>query len=182
MSANDAILALEDLTVRLPAGADRPLALSDVTLSIAANEILCVVGESGSGKSVMANAIMRLLPPEVRIESGHMMFEGRDLCAAEAADMRHVRGAGIAMIFQEPMTALNPLRTIGDQIGEMFSIHTALSKAEIRDKMLALLADVRIPEPERRGESLSARAFGRPASARDDRDGARARSEASDRR
>jgi peptide/nickel transport system ATP-binding protein len=147
MSANDAILALEDLTVRLPAGADRPLALSDVTLSIAANEILCVVGESGSGKSVMANAIMRLLPPEVRIKSGHMMFEGRDLCAAEAADMRHVRGAGIAMIFQEPMTALNPLRTIGDQIGEMFSVHTALSKAEIRDKMLALLADVRIPEP-----------------------------------
>ena len=77
MRGNGAILALEDLTVRLPAGADRPLALSDVTLSVAANEILCVVGESGSGKSVMANAIMRLLPPEVRIQSGHMMFEGR---------------------------------------------------------------------------------------------------------
>jgi peptide/nickel transport system ATP-binding protein len=95
----------------------------------------------------MANAIMRLLPAEVRIEAGRMVFEGRDLCAASPAEMRKVRGAGIAMIFQEPMTALNPLRTIGDQIGEMFSIHTSLSKAEIRAKTLALLTDVRIPDP-----------------------------------
>ena len=103
----------------------------DVSLEIASNEILCVVGESGSGKSMMANAIMRLLPNEVTIDGGRMLFEGRDLCAATVAEMREVRGAGIAMIFQEPMTALNPLRTIGDQIAEMFSIHTDLSKAEI---------------------------------------------------
>ena len=120
----------------------------DVSLSIAANEILCVVGESGSGKSIMANAIMRLLPNEVTIDAGRVMFEGRDLCAAIGAEMREVRGAGIAMIFQEPMTALNPLRTIGDQIGEMFSIHTDLSKAEINAKVLALLEDVRIPDPK----------------------------------
>ena len=75
------------------------------------------------------------------------MFEGRDLAAATTAEMRSVRGAGIAMIFQEPMTALNPLRTIGDQIGEMFSIHTDLSRAAIRARMLALLEDVRIPDP-----------------------------------
>src|SRR3981081_2619236 len=137
-----AILILERLGVRLPAGADRPHALSDVSLAIAANEILCVVGESGSGKSIMANAIMRLLPSEVAIDGGRVMFEGRDLASATTADMRGVRGAGIAMIFQEPMTALNPLRTIGDQIGEMFSIHTDLSKAEISAKVLALLADV----------------------------------------
>jgi len=149
MSApSDAILTLEGLGVRLPSGADRPYALSDVSLAIAANEILCVVGESGSGKSIMANAIMRLLPSGVSISAGRVMFEGRDLATATTTEMRSVRGAGIAMIFQEPMTALNPLRTIGDQIGEMFSIHTDLSNAAIRAKVHALLEDVRIPDPK----------------------------------
>jgi peptide/nickel transport system ATP-binding protein len=147
MSEAATILSLEGLSVRLPAGADRSHALSDVSLSVAANEILCVVGESGSGKSVMANAIMRLLPPEVRISGGRMVFEGRDLAQAPAAAMRAVRGERISMIFQEPMTALNPLRTIGDQIAEMFSVHTDLSKADIRVRVLSLLADVRIAEP-----------------------------------
>jgi peptide/nickel transport system ATP-binding protein len=148
MSEPDAaILTLDRLSVRLPAGADRPHALSGVSLSIAANEIVCVVGESGSGKSIMANAIMRLLPSEVTIDGGRVMFEGRDLAAAGTAEMRRVRGAGIAMIFQEPMTALNPLRTIGNQIGEMFSIHTGLSAADISARVLALLEDVRIPDP-----------------------------------
>jgi peptide/nickel transport system ATP-binding protein len=148
MSDTEAILSLEHLGVSLPKGADRPHALSDVSLAIASNEILCVVGESGSGKSMMANAIMRLLPNDVAIDGGRVMFEGRDLAAADVADMRKVRGARIAMIFQEPMTALNPLRTIGDQITEMFSIHTDLSKADISAKVLALLADVRIPDPK----------------------------------
>src|SRR5437763_709197 len=147
MSEQDAILSLDRLSVRLPRGADRTHALQHVSLEITSNEILCVVGESGSGKSMMANAVMRLLPNEVAIDDGRIMFEGRDLCAASVAEMREVRGAGIAMIFQEPMTALNPLRTIGDQIAEMFSIHTELSKAEIGAKVLALLADVRIPDP-----------------------------------
>jgi peptide/nickel transport system ATP-binding protein len=145
---SETILTLDRLSVRLPKGADRPHALTDVSLTIAANEILCVVGESGSGKSMMANAIMRLLPNEVTIDGGRVMFEGRDLCKATPAEMREVRGAGIAMIFQEPMTALNPLRTIGDQVGEMFAIHTNLAKTEIRAKVQALLADVRIPDPE----------------------------------
>ena len=135
MSATETILSLDRLSVRLPRGADRTHALRDVSLEIASNEILCVVGESGSGKSMMANAVMRLLPNEVTIDGGRMMFEGRDLCAASVAEMREVRGAGIAMIFQEPMTALNPLRTIGDQIAEMFSIHTELSKAEMRQRL-----------------------------------------------
>jgi peptide/nickel transport system ATP-binding protein len=142
------ILTLDRLSVRLPAGADRRHALSDVSLGVAANEILCVVGESGSGKSIMANAIMRLLPNEVAIDGGRVMFEGSDLAAATTAEMRNVRGAGIAMIFQEPMTALNPLHTIGDQIAEMFSIHTDLSKSTIQGKVLALLEDVRIPNPK----------------------------------
>ncbi|WP_375412128.1 ABC transporter ATP-binding protein [uncultured Bradyrhizobium sp.] len=154
MSEPGAILTLDRLSVRLPAGADRSHALSDVSLSIAADEILCLVGESGSGKSVLANAVMRLLPGEVAIDGGRVMFEGRDLAATTVAEMRNVRGAGIAMIFQEPMTALNPLRTIGDQIGEMFSIHTDLSGAAIRARVLALLADVRIPDPK-----VAARAY-----------------------
>jgi peptide/nickel transport system ATP-binding protein len=142
------ILSIEGLSVRLPAGADRTHALTDVSLSVAADEILCIVGESGSGKSMMANAVMRLLPNEVGFDGGCMMFEGRDLCAANEAAMRKLRGAEIAMIFQEPMTALNPLRTIGDQIAEVFSVHTALSRGEIAGKVLALLADVRIPDPK----------------------------------
>jgi len=141
------ILSLEGLSVRLPPGADRPHALQDVTLSLNANEIVCVVGESGSGKSMMANAVMRLLPQGVDIDAGQVLFEGRDLARATETEMRQVRGAGIAMIFQEPMTALNPLRTVGDQIGEMFRIHTELSKSEIATRILGLLEEVRIPDP-----------------------------------
>jgi peptide/nickel transport system ATP-binding protein len=148
MSAVDnPILTIDGLSVKLPKGADRSHALNGVSMAIAANEIVCVVGESGSGKSVMANAIMRLLPGEVAIDGGRVLFEAKDLASASNAEMRKVRGAGIAMIFQEPMTALNPLRTIGDQIGEMFEIHTELSKTEIKARVLALLQDVRIPDP-----------------------------------
>jgi peptide/nickel transport system ATP-binding protein len=148
------VLVLDQLSVRLPAGADRPHAMKDVSLAIAANEILCVVGESGSGKSMTANAIMRLLPGGVTIDGGKVLFGGQDLTQLSEADMRAVRGSGIAMIFQEPMTALNPLRTIGDQIGEMFDIHTGLTKQEIAAKVLDLLAEVRIPDPK-----LAARAY-----------------------
>ena len=142
-----ALLTLDRLNVALPEGADRAHALSDVSLEIAANEILCVVGESGSGKSMTANAIMGLLPGGVTLAGGRILFEGRDLAAMSEPEMRALRGAGIAMIFQEPMTALNPLRTIGDQIGEMFVIHTALPRKEIGRRVLALLEEVRIPQP-----------------------------------
>ncbi|BBK31000.1 peptide/nickel transport system ATP-binding protein [Stella humosa] len=143
------VLVLDGLGVRLPPGADRSHALRDVSLSIAPGEILCVVGESGSGKSMTANAVMRLLPVGVAIDAGRVHFDGRDLATVSEAEMRGVRGAGIAMIFQEPMTALNPLRTIGDQIGEMFAIHTNLAKGAIRARVQALLEEVRIPDPVR---------------------------------
>jgi peptide/nickel transport system ATP-binding protein len=142
------ILSLESVNVRLPPGADRAHALKDVTLSLSPNEIVCVVGESGSGKSMMANAVMRLLPGGVEIDGGRILFEGHDLARISEAEMRQVRGVGIAMIFQEPMTALNPLRTIGDQIGEMFTIHTELSRAEIAARVQSLLEEVRIPDPK----------------------------------
>jgi peptide/nickel transport system ATP-binding protein len=142
-----AILSLESVTVRLPPDADRAHALKDVSLSLSPNEIVCVVGESGSGKSMMANAVMRLLPGGVEIDGGRIRFEGHDLARISEADVRQVRGAGIAMIFQEPMTALNPLRTIGEQIGEMFTIHTELSRVDIAARVQGLLEEVRIPDP-----------------------------------
>jgi peptide/nickel transport system ATP-binding protein len=141
-----AILTLDALSVRLPPGADRPHALEDVSFQVAANAIVCVVGEPGSGKSMTANAVMRLLPTGVALDRGRVLFEGRDLARLSEADMRAVRGAGIAMIFQEPMTALNPLHTIGDQIGEMFAVHTGMGKAAIRARVLDLLDEVRIPD------------------------------------
>jgi peptide/nickel transport system ATP-binding protein len=144
---NAPLLALKDLAVRLPAGADRPYAMEHVSFDLAAGEIVCVVGESGSGKSMTANAIMRLLPPHVTIAAGQVLFDGRDLACASEADMRAVRSAGISMIFQEPMTALNPLRSVGDQIGEVFAVHTDMSAAAIRARVLELIAEVRIPDP-----------------------------------
>ncbi|HZH47110.1 MAG TPA: ABC transporter ATP-binding protein [Roseococcus sp.] len=147
-------LSLQGLTVALPRNADRPHALRDVSLDLHGNEILCVVGESGSGKSMTASAIMRLLPPGVAIEAGSVLFEGRDLATADERTMRAIRGKGIAMVFQEPMTAMNPLRTIGDQIGEMFRIHDSLPAREIQARVLSLLEEVRIPDP-----SLAARAY-----------------------
>ena len=141
------VLAIDGLTVALPPGADRPYALQDVTLALIAGEILCVVGESGSGKSMTASAVMRLLPPGVRVTAGTVRLEGADLLTLAEPAMRRVRGARIAMIFQEPMTALNPLRRIGDQIAETFRTHTGLSRAEARRRSLALLEEVRLPDP-----------------------------------
>ena len=141
------ILSLEGVGVRLPKGADRSHAMREVSLTVNAGEILCVVGESGSGKSMTANAIMRLLPPGVAIDAGRILFEGQDLAGLDEAAMRKLRGAGVAMIFQEPMTALNPLMRIGDQIGETLSIHTDMDANARREKVLSLLAEVHIPDP-----------------------------------
>ena len=143
-----AILSLDKVSVSLPPGADRAYALSDVSLDVNRGEIVCVVGESGSGKSMTANAVMRLLPHGVAIQGGHIVFDGQDLAAVTEGQMRRIRGARLAMIFQEPMTALNPLRTIGDQIGETFRIHTDMGNADIGRKVLELLTEVKIPDPE----------------------------------
>jgi peptide/nickel transport system ATP-binding protein len=141
------ILLIDDLTVRLPPTAARRYGLQHVSIGLSPNEIVCMVGESGSGKSMTANAVMRLLPPGVHVESGRVLFSGDDLCTLTDAELRRVRGARIGMIFQEPMTALNPLRTIGDQVGETFRAHTAMSSALIAESVEQLLADVRIADP-----------------------------------
>ena len=147
---SDTVLAIENLTVALPAWSDRKNAVSDVSLDIKRNEILCVVGESGSGKSVMSKAILRLLPvPHVRVTGGRVLFEGKDLLAFNDAEMRAVRGGRISMIFQEPMVALNALMRVGRQIDEVLEVHTSLKPAERRARVLELLRDVHLPEPER---------------------------------
>ncbi|EHK64464.1 ABC transporter ATP-binding protein [Achromobacter arsenitoxydans] len=141
------LLRIENLTVDLPPGADRPHALKDVSLAVHAGEIVCVVGESGSGKSLTAGTILGLLPQGVRASGGRVLWEGQDLLTLAPEALRRLRGQRIGMIFQEPMTALNPLRTIGDQIAEVFRTHTRLSRAEIRRRTLDLLESVRIPDP-----------------------------------
>ena len=145
----DTVLDIEGLTVDLPAGADRAHAVEDVSLSLRPNEILCVVGESGSGKSVMARTVMGLLPPRLHPSAGVVRFEGENLLEVSPAHMREVRGGRISMIFQEPMTALNPLMTIGDQIDEVVDAHTDLARPKRFERIVEILSDVRLPEPER---------------------------------
>jgi peptide/nickel transport system ATP-binding protein len=145
------VLRIEGLSVRLPAGADRALAVEDVDLQIGAGRTLCLVGESGSGKSMVANAVMGLLPrPQLEPVAGRIVFDGEDLLAKDEAALRSVRGARIGMVFQEPMTSLNPLMRIGEQIGEVLDAHRRdLGRTERRECIVAALRDVGLPEPER---------------------------------
>ncbi|MBV9522790.1 MAG: ABC transporter ATP-binding protein, partial [Alphaproteobacteria bacterium] len=143
------ILEIAGLTVDLPPGADRPHAVEDVSLALAQNEILCVVGESGSGKSVMARSILGLLPKRrLPVSAGRILFAGEDLLTATPARMRALRGGSIAMIFQEPMTALNPVMTIGRQIDEVVAAHLTLPRAARRKRATELFRAVRLPDPE----------------------------------
>jgi len=142
-------LEISNLSIALPAGGDRPQAVRDVSFEIRKQEILCLVGESGSGKSVIAQAIMGLLPRTLRISGGEILLEGENLTKAGEARIRKLRGARMAMIFQEPMTALNPVMTCGAQLDEVLVFHTRLAAAERRAKILQLLGEVALPEPER---------------------------------
>jgi peptide/nickel transport system ATP-binding protein len=144
------VLGVQGLTVRLPYGADRLNAVENVSFAVAPGEIVCVVGESGSGKSVTAHAVMGLLPPgQLTATGGRVLLEGEDLLLKSPAEMRRIRGDRIAMIFQEPMTALNPVMRVGDQIAEVLDIHTGLSERERRARVLNVMQSVHLPEPER---------------------------------
>ena len=144
-----AVISLRDVSVSLPEGSDRKYAIRNVSFDLKAGEILCVVGESGSGKSVTAQAIMGLLPGNLRCESGSIQFAGRDLLRVDDTERRAITGRQIAMIFQEPTAALNPVFRVGDLVAETFRIHTKLSGTQIRQKVLDLFREVRLPEPER---------------------------------
>jgi peptide/nickel transport system ATP-binding protein len=126
-------------------------AVDDVSLTIETRETLGLVGESACGKSVTAASIMRLVPiPPGRIAGGEILFEGTDILKLPSSEMRHVRGNKISMIFQEPMTSLNPVFTVGDQVAETISLHEKLSKHEVRDRVIEAFRLVRIPAPESR--------------------------------
>jgi peptide/nickel transport system ATP-binding protein len=144
------VLSIEHLTVTLPEGQEKATVLDDVSLSVRVGETVCIVGESGSGKSMTARAVMGLLPPGAASpDKARVVFGNQNLLTASVAEMRQIRGARIGMIFQEPMTALNPLRRIGWQISEVFALHTQLKRSAIRQKVLDLISNVGIAEPER---------------------------------
>jgi ABC-type dipeptide/oligopeptide/nickel transport system ATPase component len=146
----DPLLEVEHLTVAFETASAPVVAVDDVSFSIARGETLGLVGESGSGKSVTAFAILRLLQPPGRVTGGRVVFQGRDLLALSEREMREVRGAGISLIFQEPMTALNPVMTIGAQIAEALTVHGKASRRDARARAVELLDSVRIPDAVRR--------------------------------
>jgi len=143
------ILDVSDLTVALPSDGDRDHAIENINLSVAAGEIVCVVGESGSGKSVTASAVMGLLPSSLRPISGQTLLEGEDTLNCSKRRLRDLRGTRMAMIFQEPMTALNPVTKVGEQISEMLEIHTQLGAKERRIRVLEIMRLVHLPDPEK---------------------------------
>ena len=124
-------------------------AVNDVTYSLDAGKTLGIVGESGSGKSVSAMSIIKLLDGNGWIDSGEITFDGKDILACTNKEMYHIRGNEISVIFQEPMTSLNPVFTVERQIAETLKIHQHLNKEEARKKVVELLSDVKIPNPER---------------------------------
>ncbi|MEJ8472884.1 ABC transporter ATP-binding protein [Roseibium algae] len=148
-SKTEPVLRIENLQISLPEGADRPFAVDGVSYELNAGEILCIVGESGSGKSMSANAMMGLLPDMVRPTAGQIIYGGKDLLTLSEPELLDLRGRKIAMIFQEPMSALNPLMRIEDQIVEVFEAHGLLTIKERKLRALNLLIEVGIPDPEK---------------------------------
>jgi peptide/nickel transport system ATP-binding protein len=149
--ADSPLLTVSSLrTVFRTAGGD-VAAVDGVDISVGRGRTLGIVGESGCGKSVLSLSVMRLVPPPGRIAAGQIMFDGRNLLELPPAQMRDIRGNRIAMIFQEPMTSLNPVFTVGDQITEAMRAHDrTASNAALRSRAIASLQRVRIPAPERR--------------------------------
>ena len=146
MLPNEPLLEVRNLTIAFSG----KVVVDRVSFALAAGETLGLVGESGSGKSATSLALLRLLPRTAAV-SGELLFEGRSLLALGESQMRALRGSGIAMIFQEPMTALNPVMRIGQQIGEALTAHhPGLPRGEVRRRVIAAMHEVALPEPERR--------------------------------
>ena len=146
---SEVILSIQGLSVALPSGGDRAHAVQGVSLEILAGQTLCVVGESGSGKSVMATSVMGLLDKALRPDAGQVLLKGESLLGASPARLRQLRGQAMGMVFQEPMTALNPVMTCGEQVDELLATHTDWSAARRRAEILQVFERVRLPEPER---------------------------------
>ncbi|EJJ24619.1 ABC transporter ATP-binding protein [Rhizobium sp. CF142] len=145
------LLSVRDLSVAFHQGGETSLAVDRISFDIGKGEVVALVGESGSGKSVSANSVLRLLPyPAASHPSGEILFKGKDLLKAGDREMRAVRGNDITMIFQEPMTSLNPLHTIEGQIAEILALHQGMTGQAARTRVLELLNQVGIREPEKR--------------------------------
>jgi peptide/nickel transport system ATP-binding protein len=149
MQADTPILSVQDLTIGLPSGGDRNTAVQQVSFTVGRGEILCLVGESGSGKSVIAQSVMGLLPKSLPVMSGRILLQGEDITHAPLSRLRELRATRMSMIFQEPMTALNPVMTCGDQIDEVLAEHTSLTPAQRKQKVLDIVREVLLPDPER---------------------------------
>jgi peptide/nickel transport system ATP-binding protein len=149
------LLEVRDLTVHFDTEDGLVEAVDGVTFNVRSGEILGVVGESGSGKSVTALALLRLIRPPGRIVQGAVRFEGTDLVGLSEDEMRSVRGRRIAMVFQSPRTALNPVLTVGRQISRLFELHQGASRAEGRARTIGMLKLVGISEPERRARQYA---------------------------
>jgi peptide/nickel transport system ATP-binding protein len=143
------VLDVRDLSIALPPGGDRAHAVSKVSFSVGRGEIVCLVGESGSGKSVIAQGVMGLLPRSLPVAAGGISLLDEDITHAKEARLRQLRATRMSMIFQEPMTALNPVMTCGDQIDEVLKFHTGLSPQERRERILNIVQEVSLPEPAR---------------------------------
>jgi oligopeptide/dipeptide ABC transporter ATP-binding protein len=148
------VISVEHLTTVFDLPAGPAPAVDDVSFEIRAGETLGLVGESGSGKSVTALSIMRLVQPPGRIAGGRIMFDGRDLFSLSEAEMRRVRGASISLIFQEPMTALNPVFSIGDQVAEALIVHGRTTRSGARARAIELLESVKIPDAASRASDF----------------------------
>ncbi|MCA3287445.1 MAG: ABC transporter ATP-binding protein [Roseomonas sp.] len=141
---------LRNLTAAVPGEAGPVRLVEDVSLHVRAGETLAIVGESGSGKTVTFTSALGLLPKPGRVIAGQALLEGEDLLQLSPEDLRRRRGARIGMVFQDPLTGLNPVFRIGDQISEVLRAHPPISRAEARERAIALLARVQIPDPARR--------------------------------
>ena len=151
MSSNTPLLRAEDLSIAFRSGQTTNLAVKGVTFEVGKGETVALVGESGSGKTVSALSVLRLLPyPAASHPTGKIMFDGKDLLTLPLPDMRDIRGARISIIFQEPMTSLNPLHTIEKQVGEVLKLHRNMDDAAIRKRVLELLHKVGVRDPEQR--------------------------------
>jgi peptide/nickel transport system ATP-binding protein len=149
-SAPETLLAVQHLTAGFDVNGRFLPAVTNVSFGVAAGETLCIVGESGSGKSVTARSIIGLLPPPGRVSQGAVVFNGRDLAGLTERELQHVRGAEIGFVFQEPMTALNPVMTIGGHLEETLRVHGRATRSTARARAIELLEAVSIPEPQRR--------------------------------
>ena len=142
------LLEVKNLTIGFPTDSGMHTVVDDVSFTMRYGEIVGIVGESGSGKSMTVQTIMGLKKPEAQIQAGEILFNGKNLLTMTGDALAEIQGNDMSMVFQEPMTSLNPVKKIGWQVAESLKIHTSLSEDEIHSRVVSILADVGLPNPE----------------------------------